>query len=983
MKKNLFTSFFAMLIMFVAQGMYAQTVNGTVSSEDGPLPGASVVVKGTGVGTTTDFDGNFTIQASTGDVLEVSFVGFSSQEITVAGQDQIVVFLETDNELEEVVVTGYGSQREKEITASVVKVEAEDFNQGAISDASQLLQGKVAGLQIYNRGGNPNAAATIRLRGISTVGANTQPLVVIDGVIGASLANVDPSDIETINVLKDGSAAAVYGSRGSSGVILVTTKSGREGRISLTYNGQVGVTEALNTVDIMTADEFRAQPGATDLGASTDWVDAVTRQAVTRIHNIAAAGGSGDTSYRISANFRDVEGVLISSDFSQFNTRLNFTTKALNDKLTINVNTAFTRRQQNNGSMESLKYAVLYNPTAPIYAADYTLGAFNGDQFGGYFETLGLFDSYNPLSIAKQQLNQGNKSELNYSVNAEYSISENFSVNLNAASQVSKYSNKLYNPTTLYRGGNATSPIRKGLAEFYDQTYSFKLSELYGRYTTDFGNTSLVLTAGYSYQQQNFEDHFLSLGDFPNETDAGIDFINAIEYSQDLLNAGFIGANSNASPDDKIIAFFGRANVTIDDAIFINASLRREGSTKLGAENQWGVFPAIGLGVDLNNYLSLGADKFKVRLGYGVTGALPGPNGLSQQIRGFTYDGGQGGGSSSPSRDANPDLKWEEKAETNLGFEYRKGKLDATLDLYTRDISDFILQRSVDVAVYPTGTRFENAGKLNTKGVELALNYQVNDAYNTGLVLSTYKTTLEEYVLEGGEMRANLGAPGQNATAVIKVAQGQEIGQIWGPVFEGVNPDGTAILADVNGDGQLVVGQDRALDENADFTELGNGIPDLELGWTNQITFGDWSINAFFRGAFGHSLVNTFRAFYEPRISTQGSYNYVNTELAPAGLTQARFSSLYVEKADFFKLDNLTVTRNIDASNIGGIDAIQVSLNAQNPIVITNYTGLDPEPSLVDIGEEGNGSDVLSPGLDRRQSYFAARSFTLGLNIKF
>jgi len=265
----------------------------------------------------------------------------------------------------------------------------------------------------------------------------------------------------------------------------------------------------------------------------------------------------------------------------------------------------------------------------------------------------------------------------------------------------------------------------------------------------------------------------------------------------------------------------------------------------------------------------------------------------------------------------------------------------------------------------------------------LALNYQVNDAYNTGLVLSTYKTTLEEYVLEGGEMRANLGAPGQNQTAVIKVAQGQEIGQIWGPVFEGVNADGTAILSDINGDGQLVVGQDKALDENVDFTELGNGIPDLELGWTNQITFGDWSINAFFRGAFGHSLVNTFRAFYEPRISTQGSYNYVNTELAPAGLTQARFSSLYVEKADFFKLDNLTVTRNIDASSISGIDAIQVSLNAQNPIVITNYTGLDPEPSLVDIGEEGNGADVLSPGMDRRQSYFASRSFTLGLNIKF
>lgn len=981
MKTFQFKAFLSAFLLLVSVGMYAQSVSGTVSSEDGPLPGATVVVKGTTNGTSTDFDGNFTIAADADAVLVVSFVGFTSQEVAVGGQDQISVILAVDNELEEVVVTGYGSQRSKEVTSAVVKIDEEEFNKGTINDASQLLQGKVAGLQVYNRGGDPNAGATIRLRGISTVGANTQPLVVIDGVIGASLANVDPTDIQSINVLKDGSAAAIYGSRGSSGVILVTTKTGKEGKVSLTYNGQFGVSNAMNTVNVLNAAEFVAA-GGTDLGSSSDWVGAVTRQAVSSIHNISAAGGNGNTSYRVSANFRDVEGILISSDFSQFNTRLNFSTKALNDKLSLTVNTAFTQRKQNNGSKEALKYAVLYNPTAPIYADDYTLGAFDNQLFGGYFETLGLFDSYNPVSIAKQQINQGDKSELNYSINAAYQFNDNLSVNLNAASQVSKYSNQLYNPTTLYRGGNATSPVRKGLAEFYDQTYSFKLSEIYGRYSTNFGSTNVALTAGYSYQQQNFNDHFMSLGDFPNETAAGIDFINAIEYSQDLLNAGLIGANSNASPDDKIIAFFGRANVTIDDGIFINASLRREGSTKLGAENQWGIFPAAGIGVDLEKYLNTGADKFKVRLGYGVTGALPGPNGLSQQIRGFTYDGGQGGGSSSPSRDANPDLKWEEKAETNLGIEYRKGALDVTLDLYTRDITDFILDRQVDVAVYPTGRRFENAGKLNTQGAELAINYQVSESYNTGIVLSTYKTVLEDYV-QDAEMRANLGAPGQNATAVVRVKQGEEIGQIWGPVFESVAANGSPVLADINGDGTVTVGQDQALNEDVDFTELGNGIPDLELGWTNQVTFGEWTVNAFFRGAFGHSLVNTFRAFYEPRISTQSSYNYVTTDLAPEGLTGARFSSLYVEKADFFKLDNLTVTRNIDTSNITGIDGLQISLNAQNPFVITNYSGLDPEPALVDIGEEGGGSDVLSPGLDRRNSYFAAQSFTLGVNIKF
>jgi TonB-linked SusC/RagA family outer membrane protein len=976
MKKNQFKAFLSALLFFVGVGMYAQSVSGTVTSEDGPLPGATVVVKGTTNGTTTDFDGNFTIAASADAILEVSFVGFTTQEVAVGGQDQITITLATDNKLEEVVVTGYGSQRQKEITSAVVKVDAEDFNKGNINDASQLLQGKVAGLQVYNRGGDPNAAATIRLRGISTVGANAQPLVVVDGVIGASLANVDPSDIESINVLKDGSAAAIYGSRGSSGVILVTTKSGKEGKVQFNYNGQLGVTSALNTVDIMTAQEFVAA-GGTNLGSDTDWVDEVTRQALTSIHNFSAAGGHGETSYRISANFRDVEGVLISSDFQQFNTRLNFTTKAFNDKLTINFNSALTKREQNNGSSESMKYAVLYNPTAPIYGVDSPY-QFASEQFGGYFETLGLFDSYNPVSIANQQINQGDKTEVNYSVNLNYKVSDAITVNGNFANQVSKYSNKLYNPTTLLRGGNATSPLRKGLAEFYDQTYSFKLAELYGNYNANFGNTKLVLTAGYSFQQQNFEDHFMSLGDFP---DNSLDYVNAIEYSQDLLNSGLIGANSNKSPDDRIIAFFGRANVTIDDAIFINASIRREGSTKLGADEQWGIFPAIGVGVDLNKYLNTGADKFKVRVGYGVTGALPGPNGLSQQIRNFTYSGGQGGGSSSPSRDANPTLKWEEKAETNLGIEYRRGKWDATLDLYTRDISDFILERTVDVTLYPTGRRYENAGKLNTKGVELALNYEVNDMYTTGLVLSSYSTTLDEYVLDA-EMRGNLGAPGQNATAVVRVKEGEEIGQIWGPVFESVS-GGNPVFADINNDGEVIAAQDKALEDNVDMQELGNGIPDLELGWTNQIAFGDWTINAFFRGAFGHSLVNTFRAFYEPRLSTQGSYNFVNTELAQEGLTTARFSSLYVEKADFFKLDNLTVTRNFDMSNSDAFDSIQVSLNAQNPLVFTSYTGLDPEPALIDIGENGGGSDVLSPGLDRRNSYFAARSFTLGVNIKF
>ena len=975
-----------MTLLLVSAGVMAQTVNGTVSSEDGPLPGATVQVQGTDRGVSTDFDGNFSIEAGADDILVVSFVGFASQNVAVAGKDQITVTLMADNELEEVVITGYGTQTKKEITSAVVEIQAEGFNKGAISDPTQLLQGKVAGLQIYNKGGDPNGAAVIRLRGISTVGANTQPLVVIDGVIGASLGNVDPNDIESINVLKDGSASAIYGSRGSSGVIIVTTKEGRVGETTFDYNGQYAIANAFNPVDIMTPSEFLAAGGA-DLGSQTIWLDEITRSAATQIHNLSAAGGTETSTYRVSANIRQVEGILKNTGFDQFNTRLNYSTRLFNDKLRLDFNTSVTKKDAQNGFPQALRYAVVANPTMPILGANSPY-AFNAEQFGGYFESLGLFDSFNPVSMVEQNRNDGESIDFNYNISFNLDLSDDLSLSGNAAQQNSTLSNVIYYPTTSHFNGNATSPLRKGQAEFYDQNYSFKLYELFGKYNKSFGSTDLSLTAGYSFQQQNFESKFFSLGDFPDDS---LDFSQAIQFSQDLLNAGLIGANSNASPDDKIIAFFGRVNLTFDNAIFVNASVRQEGSTKLGEDNQWGLFPAVGLGVDLNNYLQLAnVELLKVRVGYGVTGALPGPNGLSQQGRTLVYDGGQGGAGTTLTRAANPDLKWEEKAETNLGIEFQTGKLNATLDVYSRNIKDFILQRTVDIAEFGVDRRWENAGELKTTGLELALDYDLVDSdkltYNTGINFSTYTTELVDYVLEA-EMRGALGAPGQNSTLMIRNAVGEEVGQIWGPRYIG-NNGGSPEFADINGDNQVIANQDAALSEDVDMEVLGSGIPDFELGWSNQLQFGDWSVNAFFRGAFGHSLVNTFRAFYEPRLSTQTSYNFVNTELADPTLTTARFSSLYVEKADFFKLDNLTIARSIDVSGVEGIDALSIQLTGQNLFVLTNYTGSDPEPSLLDRGASDNGgiargSDVLAPGIDRRYNYFNSRTFTLGVNLKF
>lgn len=969
-----------------------QKITGTVTdAESGEtLIGANILVEGTSTGTVTDFDGNYTLNVpENAKNLVFSYTGYSSQTVAIDDRTEINVSLSAGQQLDEVVVVGYGSQKEKEITSAVTSVSADEFNQGPITDPAQLLQGKVAGLQVYNRGGDPNGQSVIRLRGISTVGANTEPLIVVDGIIGASLENVDPNDIENVTVLKDGSAAAIYGSRGSSGVILVTTRSGSQSDgVQFSYSGQSGVSSAFNSVEVMSPQEFKAA-GGTDLGAETVWADEVTRLGLNNVHSLAASGGSGSTKYRISGNYRNIDGILKNSGFEQFNGRVNLSTKAFNDRLSIDFNSSFTNRNSDYGFNEALRYAVLYNPTAPILGEDAPFD-FNSRQFGGYFETLGLFDSFNPVSLIEQNRNQGKRTEVTYGARLGYNITDNLEIAGRIAQQKTTLANRAYYPTSSLFRGNAISPTRKGRADLYDQITSFQLYEGYATYINSFGKSDLRVTGGYSYQQNNFESTFFQLGDFPDDSK---DFSNLLETSQDLQNAGFIQANSDVSPDERIIAFFGRANLTIDNAIFLNASVRREGSTKLGEDNRWGIFPAFGVGVDVSRYVDLGSvDLLKVRAGYGVTGSLPIQNGLSQPIR-QVVNGDDGSVSTELIRAANPDLKWEEKAETNIGIELAMNRFTATLDVYNRDISDFILEREVPASEFGVDRRFENAGLLNTQGAELTLGYDAvrtnNVRWNTGLVLSTYKTTLEEYVVPQ-ELRANLGAPGQNGTNMIRISEGGEIGQIWAPVFDGVAEDGSPTFVDVNGDGNIVAAQGNALDEDADFRVVGNGIPDLEFGWTNQLAIGDWSINAFFRGAVGHSLVNTFRAFYEPRIASQSSYNFVNTELANPNLTSAQFSSLYVEEADFIKLDNLTISRTFNFGADKAVQGMTLSLTGQNLFIITNYTGTDPEPSLVDYGSSDNGSDVdfsspdvLSPGIDRRYSYFAARTFTLGLNLNF
>ncbi|HNR73643.1 MAG TPA: SusC/RagA family TonB-linked outer membrane protein, partial [Cyclobacteriaceae bacterium] len=721
------------VLIFGALTSFAQqTITGKVTAADdgSGIPGVNILEKGTTNGTVTDFNGNYQISVGANATLVFSFVGYTTQEVSVGGQSVVNVSMQSDvTALSEVVVVGYGSQDKKEITGSVVALNAEQFNKGNVNDPRQLLQGKVPGLSIYNRGGNPNSSATFRLRGISTIGSNSQPLIVIDGVLGASLDNVDPNDIESINVLKDGSAAAIYGSRGSAGVILVTTKRGNKGKSTVDYNGYVATDNVFRRQPVMTASEYIAA-GGNDLGAVTDWQDEVTQTGVSNVHNIAIASGTQSTSFRASVNYRNVNGVLRKSGFDQVNVRANLSHSALNNKLKFDFGFSSTDRRSDFSFNEALRYAVLFNPTAPVRFS-------NGD----FYQAV-LFDNYNPVAILEQNINEGKRKTINYSARVDYNLVENLTFTVNFARQFENNFNGTYfSKSSFYVGLN-----RKGLARRFVSDSDFTLFEGWGTYQKEFGKVNLDVTAGYSFQQENYEDLYIEAGGFQNDALG----YNQLEQAADFtLGGSRPNVSSTQSPDNRIIAFFGRANLTFDKGIYFNASVRREGSSKLGVNNQWGIFPSFGLGIDLANYVEIpNVNSLKLRAGFGVTGSLPNEAGLAQDL--YTFN--RNNYTVTFARNANPDLKWEQKEETNFGVDFGVGsKLTGSLDFFVRNIKDFILTRDVDVSVYVSGRRTENVGALRTKGIELALNYNsVNFGdvkWNPGLVLSSNSTELTEFFI--------------------------------------------------------------------------------------------------------------------------------------------------------------------------------------------------------------------------------------------
>ncbi|MDR9366339.1 MAG: SusC/RagA family TonB-linked outer membrane protein [Balneolaceae bacterium] len=976
--------FSAMLIFaFTAGSVFAQVeISGTVVDEetDEPLTGVNIVVQGTSTGTATDIDGNYSLEVpSLEETLVITYIGYIRQEIPIDGRREIDIVLTPDRaELDDIVVVGYGTQEERQITGSISSVSTDEFVQGNVNNPGELIQGKVPGLNISTEGGNPNADPTFRLRGVSSF-SNNEPLIVVDGIIGASLENIDPNDIQSIDVLKDASASAIYGTRGGAGVIAITTKKGaRDGSTTVSYSGNVSTIGIENKVDVLSADQFR-QLGQdigieiSDFGENTDWFEEITQNSYSTIHNLSVSGGNESTTYRISGNFRDNQGLMRTTGFQQTGGRVNLNHFALNDKLNLTFNLSATNRSEDIGFDDAFQYAVTFNPTAPVKAEGF-------ENTGGYRE-IDAFDMFNPVAILETASNTLEEKRYDASLKADYDFSNLIpGLGVSAFYSLQNYAGSqilFWERENKYTGGATSSALGRGQAERDLDEHRFEQFDFTANYiSTIVDGLDLEALAGYSYLEQEFEGTEVIGGDFISD---GVG-PNNLNFAQDFNNG--LGTINSFKNNNKLIAGFGRINLNIDNTYFLNGTIRREGSTRFGVDNKWGNFWSAGGSVELMNLIDIDfIDRLKIRGSYGVTGQDAPFDGISKlrfAPTGNFFVGGSFVQSFGPVSNSNPDLKWEETREFNVGadFDLFNERMSGSVEYYDKTTDDLILEIAVPVPPNLFPTSYLNVGSISSSGIEATLGYDIfrdQQAYwNTGFTFATFDLTLEKFESDVPRYLSNVGSPGQNNTQMVRVAEGEPLGQIWGPKFAEIGSDGIWRFEDV--DGNLVTSDEISRE---DEQVIGNGVPDFELGWTNTVTYQNWSLNMFFRGVFGHDLVNIQRVFFE-NPSNISTYNVTKSALDLTNLTSSpAYNSFHVEDATFVRFENLSLGYTVPLPEGSAVRNLRLSLSGRNLFTLTGYDGVDPEVRWED------GDNPLSIGIERRTRWYTARSITFGVNIDF
>jgi len=960
-----------------------RTVTGKVTDQNGePLPGATVMVKGTTQGTITDAEGNYSLSNVPDDAtLVFSFVGMETQEINVDNRTRINVILQEEAiALEEVVAIGYGTMRREEVTSSIVSVKSEDFVKGAVSDAAQLIKGKVPGLAITTHSGDPTAVSAIMLRGNSSLLGSYTPLVIIDGVPG-SLSSVPPEDIESIDVLKDGSAAAIYGTRGTNGVIIVTTKSSKfNQKPTIEYSGYLSTSNIKKKLDFLDADELRQKwdegyffTGANlkDFGSSTDWLGEITRTPFSHVHNIIFKGGSQNTSLTASINYRNHEGIFIQSDNQRYAGRFNISHSMFDNKFITNMEVIASEQKYWTGgdgySFNGYIYrqAIIRNPTEPIKNED-----------GSWFERDVYFYD-NPVAYLKETIGENRYRNLRFTANFTYQPTESFNIkglytrkgNSNIRGY---YETKDHVSTTKY-GSN-------GYASRGTDDYIGNFVELTANYQKDTNNHRFTVLGGYSYEDNTSEGFWVRNKYFPTD---------AYTYNNigmgDALRKGEAGMSSSKS-SDKLIALFSRVTYSYKDKYLLMASIRREGSSRFGENHKWGNFPGFSLGWRINEESFMEPfkwiDNLKLRAGFGVTGinVASSYNSLSSLSYSdyFLYNG-EWVRKLVPSRNANPDLRWEKKEEFNIGldFDLFNNRFGGSIDIYNRLTKDALWNYNVPTPPYLYGTIMANVGKIRNRGFETLLkfipfrnnnfNWQADITYSTNknklvsLTSDKFQTT-NDYFYEG-----YTGEPIQIETHRVKI--GGPIGEFYGLKSVDITDDGIWIIE--KPDGSRIPATESSTD---DRQVLGNGIPKHYLSFNNHFVYRNWDLSINMRGAFGFQILNFSRMFYEnPTIG----YNMLDAAFdkvyGKAVLSDVqRYVSYYVEDGDYWKIDNITLGYTFPLKN-KYINNLRIYTSGLNLFTFTGYKGIDPE-----VQQTG-----LSPGNDDRDKYPTTRTFTFGVNVTF
>lgn len=965
-------------------------VAGTVSDKDGePLIGASVLVVGAKLGAATDIDGNFSITAPANGKLQVSYVGYEPQTVNIDGRTTINIILEQNTSvLDEVVVVGYGTMDKKELTSAISHIGEKDFLTVSTLDPSMMIQGKVPGVSITNTGaGDPNNQASIQIRGVSSRSAGLGPLIVIDGVPGGNLTNINPNDIASFDILKDGAASAIYGTRGSNGVILVTTKKGsKDGATHTTYYATLSWDKIKKELDMMSAEDYRdvrlgwGDTGV-DLGGNVDWLDEVSRTGFTMQHTLTVSGGNEKSNYRVSADYRKANGIDLRSDREEYGARASVMHTTKGGLFTINLNVAPRIIYRDNADWSVFRNAIEANPTTPLM---------DPENPNRYYNFQGQVAGSNPVELQKLEKDHADTKLLDWDgtikLNLLPLLAKEGTSNHTLNTQVTFADHQYSNNNSWFRPSTSTIAINNGREGEASRSYSKErqyIVEWITNWNAHFGEHNLKAMAGYSYQYSQYSGFNAENKDFPNDG-LGPDNLGSGELAKEEGEV-LMGSYKN---DAKLISFFGRVSYDFAGKYLFTASLRHEGSSKFGANNKWGNFPAFSAGwrISQEEFMKdlTWLNDLKIRGDFGVTGNQDFGSYLSLNTMtgfGYYFYNGKYFQVWGPSKNVNPDLKWEKGKNWNVGVDFSMfdNRFYGSLNYFSRRQQDLLGNYKVSVPPFLFDETFVNVGTMKNTGFEFDLNFNAVTTkdfdYNfnvIGTVMSNKFVDFSNSEYVGQDFYNTCGTEDPYPLYDLqRIEKGKSLGNFYMWKYAGVTTDGDWLVYDKDGD---IIRATQATDE--DRQVVGNGMPKFTMSTSHNFRYKNFDLALFFRGAFGFDIFNIHDFYYGTRNFTGNRLKKAygkNFDINPSA--NPVVSDYFLERGDYFKLDMVTLGYTLKTPKARFLDRIRIYGSVKNVFTITKFSGVDPSTYQV------NG---LTPGGQGSRTYYpSTRQFIMGVQVDF